>query len=67
LRYLLDCHYCSAVDSPEFVYFAGENSNHLDSAQITAHLQSFAGVVAVHNLRFWTIALGQDAHLTANS
>ncbi len=43
--------------------------NHLDSAQITAHLQGFAGVVAVHNLRLWTIALGQDAlsaHLTVS-
>ncbi len=34
---------------------------HLDAAAITAHLNQFEGVVAVQNLRIWTIALGQDA------
>lgn len=35
--------------------------SHLDLQQIEAHLKSFEGVIAVHNLRVWTIALGQDA------
>lgn len=42
---------------------------HLDLAQIAAHLRSFEGVVAVDQVRAWTIALGQDAlsaHLTVS-
>lgn len=42
---------------------------HLDLAQIQAHLESFAGIEAVSNLRVWSIALGQDAlsaHLTVH-
>jgi cobalt-zinc-cadmium efflux system protein len=42
---------------------------HLNLDQIKSHLHSFEGVVAVHNLRVWTIALGQDAlsaHLTVH-
>ncbi|HEY9641238.1 MAG TPA: cation diffusion facilitator family transporter [Coleofasciculaceae cyanobacterium] len=34
---------------------------HLDLSQLQSHLQSFAGVMAVEQLRVWTIALGQDA------
>jgi cobalt-zinc-cadmium efflux system protein len=34
---------------------------HLDSAQISSRLQEFDGVLAVQNLRVWTVALGQDA------
>jgi cobalt-zinc-cadmium efflux system protein len=40
---------------------------HLDVEQIAAHLKGFEGVIAVNNLRVWTIALGQEAlsaHLT---
>jgi cobalt-zinc-cadmium efflux system protein len=43
--------------------------SHLNLEQIAAHLNSFAGVVAVDHLRAWTIALGQDAlsaHLTVS-
>lgn len=42
---------------------------HLDLEQIAAHLQGFEGVIAVNNLRVWTIALGQEAlsaHLTVS-
>lgn len=35
--------------------------SHLDIDQIQTHLTSFAGVEAVHNLRVWSIALGQEA------
>lgn len=38
---------------------------HLEPAVVTAHLQSFEGVIAVQALRIWTIALGQEA-LTAD-
>jgi cobalt-zinc-cadmium efflux system protein len=41
--------------------------SHLDVEQIAAHLKGFEGVIAVNNLRVWTIALGQEAlsaHLT---
>ncbi|MBE9180849.1 cation transporter [Oculatella sp. LEGE 06141] len=34
---------------------------HLDMAQLKNHLQDFEGVVAVSDLRVWTIALGQEA------
>ncbi|NJO39708.1 MAG: cation transporter [Cyanobacteria bacterium CRU_2_1] len=40
--------------------------HHLDLSQIQAHLQGFAGIERVENLRAWTIALNQDvlfAHL----
>lgn len=35
--------------------------SHLDIEQIAAHLKGFEGVIAVTNLRVWTIALGQEA------
>lgn len=43
--------------------------DHLDRDQIQVHIQDFEGIEAVHNLRVWSIALGQDAlsaHLTVS-
>ncbi len=42
---------------------------HLDTEQVRQTLQQFDGVLAVQNLRIWTIALGQEvlsAHLTVS-
>jgi cobalt-zinc-cadmium efflux system protein len=46
-----------------------KSPSHLDLNQLQTHLQSFAGVIAVTDLRVWTIALGQNAlsaHLTVS-
>lgn len=41
-----------------------QSPDHLDVSEIQAHIAAFDGVIAVDQLRVWTIALGQDA-LTA--